>query len=52
MSEPMLGQLFELLRIPSISTGGGDATALRRAAEWLGDRIEVAGGRVELVSEH
>jgi acetylornithine deacetylase/succinyl-diaminopimelate desuccinylase-like protein len=52
MSEPMLDQLFELLRIPSISTGGGDATALRRAAEWLGDRIEVAGGRVELVSEH
>jgi acetylornithine deacetylase/succinyl-diaminopimelate desuccinylase-like protein len=52
MSEPMIDELFELLRIPSISTGGGDAAALWRAAEWLGDRIEGAGGRVELVSEH
>ena len=32
MSDPMIDELFELLRIPSISTGGGDAAALRRAA--------------------
>ena len=50
-ADPLLGELFELLRIPSISTGGGDAAALRRAAEWLGDRIEGSGGRAELVSE-
>lgn len=42
-------ELDELLRIPSISTGGGDAVALRAAADWLGTRIEAAGGSAEQV---
>jgi acetylornithine deacetylase/succinyl-diaminopimelate desuccinylase-like protein len=37
-------ELDELLRIPSISTGGGDPAALKAAADWLGERIEAAGG--------
>lgn len=37
-------ELDELLRIPSISTGGGDPAALTAAADWLGERIDAAGG--------
>ena len=37
-------ELDEFLRIPSVSTGGGDAQALTRAAEWVCERIEGAGG--------
>jgi len=42
--------LEDWLRIPSISTGGGDAAALGDACEWVIDRIEVAGGSAERVS--
>jgi acetylornithine deacetylase/succinyl-diaminopimelate desuccinylase-like protein len=48
MSE-LLDQLVEWLRIPSISTGGGDPADLRRAAEWAAEHVERAGGSVELV---
>src|ERR687896_221907 len=37
------------LRIPSVSTGGGDAAALRQACDWVCERIEAAGGRAEAV---
>ena len=37
-------ELAEFLRIPSVSTGGGDAAALRRACDWVCERIEGAGG--------
>ena len=45
----LLDQLVEWLRIPSISTGGGDPADLRRAAEWAAAHVERAGGGVELV---
>ena len=48
MSE-LLDQLVDWLRIPSISTGGGDPADLRRAAEWAADHVRRAGGEAELV---
>jgi acetylornithine deacetylase/succinyl-diaminopimelate desuccinylase-like protein len=45
----LVDELIEWLRIPSISTGGGDPADLRRAAEWAADHVERAGGRAELV---
>jgi acetylornithine deacetylase/succinyl-diaminopimelate desuccinylase-like protein len=45
----LLDQLVEWLRIPSISTGGGDPADLRRAAEWAAAHVERAGGSAELV---
>ncbi len=46
---PMLEQLDEWLRIPSISSGGGDPADLLRAAEWAGDRVRAAGGSCEVL---
>ena len=43
-------ELEDFLRIPSVSTGGGDAPELKRAAEWVCERIEGAGGQAGLVS--
>jgi acetylornithine deacetylase/succinyl-diaminopimelate desuccinylase-like protein len=43
-------ELEDWLRIPSVSTGGGDAGALRRACDWVCERIEAAGGTAEAVS--
>jgi acetylornithine deacetylase/succinyl-diaminopimelate desuccinylase-like protein len=43
-------ELDDWLRIPSVSTGGGDAAALRQACEWVCERIEAAGGRGEAVT--
>ena len=37
------------MRIPSVSTGGGDADALGRACDWVLERIEAAGGSAERV---
>jgi acetylornithine deacetylase/succinyl-diaminopimelate desuccinylase-like protein len=45
----LLDQLVEWLRIPSISTGGGDPADLRRAAEWAAGHVERAGGNAALV---
>ena len=45
----LLDPLVDWLRIPSISTGGGDPADLRRAAEWAAARVEGAGGSAELV---
>jgi acetylornithine deacetylase/succinyl-diaminopimelate desuccinylase-like protein len=45
----LVDELVEWLRIPSISTGGGDPADLRLAAEWAADRVERAGGSAELV---
>jgi acetylornithine deacetylase/succinyl-diaminopimelate desuccinylase-like protein len=49
MNEAMLEELYELLRIPSISSGGGDPADLTRAAEWIRDKIRDAGGSADLV---
>jgi acetylornithine deacetylase/succinyl-diaminopimelate desuccinylase-like protein len=43
-------ELEEWLRIPSVSTGGGDAAALRAACDWVCERIEGAGGSAEAVT--
>jgi acetylornithine deacetylase/succinyl-diaminopimelate desuccinylase-like protein len=46
----LLDELIDFLRIPSVSTGGGDAEALRRACDWVCERIEAAGGEAEAVT--
>jgi acetylornithine deacetylase/succinyl-diaminopimelate desuccinylase-like protein len=43
-------ELEDWLRIPSVSTGGGDAGALAEACDWVIERIEGAGGTAEQVS--
>jgi acetylornithine deacetylase/succinyl-diaminopimelate desuccinylase-like protein len=43
-SPQMLEELMEWLRIPSISSGGGDPLDLRRAAEWAAAKVIDAGG--------
>jgi acetylornithine deacetylase/succinyl-diaminopimelate desuccinylase-like protein len=45
----MLDELLDWLRIPSISSGGGDPQDLVRAAEWVCGRVLAAGGSAEVV---
>jgi acetylornithine deacetylase/succinyl-diaminopimelate desuccinylase-like protein len=45
----LLDELVDFLRIPSISSGGGDPADLARAAHWVEERILAAGGTVEIV---
>src|SRR5262245_55528545 len=49
MADALLDDLLEWLRIPSISTGGGDPADLERAAEWAAQRVRDAGGSAVLV---
>ena len=42
-------ELADWLRIPSVSTAGGNPAALREAAEWALRKILAAGGTGELV---
>ena len=49
MADPLLDDLLDWLRIPSISTGGGDPADIWRAAEWVLDRVRAAGGTADLV---
>jgi acetylornithine deacetylase/succinyl-diaminopimelate desuccinylase-like protein len=44
-----LDELFELLRIPSVSADAAHAADVRRAAEWVRDFVAAAGGEAELV---
>jgi acetylornithine deacetylase/succinyl-diaminopimelate desuccinylase-like protein len=46
---PIREELEQWLRIPSVSTGGGDADALGRACDWVLERIEAAGGTAQRV---
>jgi acetylornithine deacetylase/succinyl-diaminopimelate desuccinylase-like protein len=46
----LLDELVDWLRIPSVSTGGGDPEALRQACDWVCERIEAAGGAAEALS--
>ncbi len=50
MADALLDPLLEWLRIPSISTGGGDPAEVERAARWAADRVVEAGGTADLVS--
>src|SRR3954454_2261597 len=49
MPDTLLDELFDWLRIPSISTGGGEPADLQRAAEWAAAKVRAAGGEAELV---
>jgi acetylornithine deacetylase/succinyl-diaminopimelate desuccinylase-like protein len=49
MAPTLLDDLIDWLRIPSISTGGGDPAEIERAATWVIDRVCAAGGEGELV---
>ena len=48
-SERLLAELFDYLRIPSVSSGGGDPASLVTAAEWLRNKIRSAGGDAQVV---
>ena len=45
----LLDDLVDWLRIPSVSTGDPDRAALERAAQWVVDRVQAAGGQAEQV---
>jgi acetylornithine deacetylase/succinyl-diaminopimelate desuccinylase-like protein len=49
VQDALLEELTDWLRIPSISTGDGDPADLRRAAEWVVERVRSAGGEAEVV---
>ena len=42
-------ELDDWLRIPSVSTGEGEAAELERACDWVCERVEAAGGSAEAV---
>src|SRR3954467_5330207 len=44
MADALLDELNDWLRIPSISTGGGDPADLARAADWVIQRVRAVGG--------
>ena len=50
MEPGRLEELYDWLRIPSISTGGGEASDLLAAAEFAAAIIRRAGGEAELVT--
>jgi acetylornithine deacetylase/succinyl-diaminopimelate desuccinylase-like protein len=47
--DDLFDQLLDWLRIPSISTGGGDPAEIERAAEWGAAHVRRAGGEAQLV---
>ena len=49
MGDRLLDDLLDWLRIPSVSTDGGNADALAQAAEWAVTRVRDAGGEAETV---
>ena len=49
MPDSLLDELCSWLRIPSISSGDGDPADLERAAGWVCERIEEAGGTAAIV---
>jgi acetylornithine deacetylase/succinyl-diaminopimelate desuccinylase-like protein len=50
VSDTLFDELCSWLRIPSISSGGGDPADLVRAAEWACERVIAAGGTAEVLS--
>jgi acetylornithine deacetylase/succinyl-diaminopimelate desuccinylase-like protein len=49
MDQAYVAELTELLAIPSISADSSHAEDVKRAGEWVCDRIRGAGGEAELV---
>ena len=49
MDPELLDELIDWLRIPSVSTEGGDGPALAAAADWAVQRVRAAGGSAEAV---
>jgi len=50
MNHALVDELSEWLRIPSVSTGGGDPVELERAAAFVVERVRAAGGTADLVA--
>jgi acetylornithine deacetylase/succinyl-diaminopimelate desuccinylase-like protein len=50
VTDSLLDELCAWLRIPSISSGGGDPADLERAAGWAAERVLAAGGTAEVLS--
>jgi acetylornithine deacetylase/succinyl-diaminopimelate desuccinylase-like protein len=50
VTDSLLDELCTWLRIPSISSGGGDPADLGRAAGWAAERVLAAGGTAEVLS--
>ncbi|HEX5900864.1 MAG TPA: M20/M25/M40 family metallo-hydrolase [Solirubrobacteraceae bacterium] len=50
MDQRLLDDLLDWLRIPSISTGGGEPADLERAAAWVAQRVSAAGGEARVVA--
>jgi acetylornithine deacetylase/succinyl-diaminopimelate desuccinylase-like protein len=50
VTDTLLDELCDWLRIPSISSGGGDPADLQRAAGWACERVSAAGGTAEVLS--
>lgn len=46
----LVAELADFVAIPSVSADPGHQDDVRRAAEWVRDRVLAAGGRAELVS--
>src|SRR2546423_15666749 len=49
MTSALREELVDWLRIPSIATGELDPEGLRRAAQWVVDRVRAGGGECEVV---
>ena len=52
MDQAWLQEVSEWLRIPSVSADPAHGEDVRRAGEWLCDRVRTAGGECELVDWH
>jgi acetylornithine deacetylase/succinyl-diaminopimelate desuccinylase-like protein len=50
MDQRLLDDLLDWLRIPSISTGGGDPADLERAAAFVVQRVNAAGGEAQVLT--
>ncbi len=51
-TQPLLDELAELLRIPSMSADPAHAADVREAAEWVAAFIRASGGDAEVVDWH
>ena len=50
-SPQLLEELFEYIRIPSISSGGGNPADLMACADWVKDKIIHSGGAAHVVAD-